>query len=88
MLSEINVSLYVEAGSLDEVSISFDDNSFNIIEYVNLGLQGSNKYYKLEETLIKFNNNASYSIDTKLLFKPPQFDKKILHHIWIWLGQP
>jgi hypothetical protein len=78
----INEQVRLFFSALDEVSISFDDNSFNIIEYVNLGLQGSNKYYKLEETLIKFNNNASYSIDTKLLFKPPQFDKKILHHIY------
>jgi hypothetical protein len=78
----INEQVRLFFSALDEVSISFDDNSFNIIEYVNLGLQGSNKYYKLEETLIKFNNNASYSIDTKLVFKPPQFDKKILHHIY------
>ncbi len=67
---------------LDEVSISFDENHFKIIEYVNLGLQNNNKYYQLEETIIKFENNANYSIETKLLFQPPQFDKKTLHHIY------
>ncbi len=67
---------------LDEVSISFNENYFKIIEYVNLGLQNSNKYYPLEETIINFENNASYSIDTKLLFEPPQYDKKTLHHIY------
>jgi len=67
---------------LDEVSISFDENHFKIIEYVNLGLQNNNKYYQLEETLINFENNANYSIETKLLFEPPQFDKKTLHHIY------
>ncbi|HEY5689729.1 MAG TPA: ATP-binding protein [Yeosuana sp.] len=67
---------------LDEVSISFDDSHFKIIEYVNLGLQNNNKYYQLEETIIKFENNANYSIETTLLFEPPQFDKKTLHHIY------
>ena len=67
---------------LDEVSISFDDNHFKIIEFVNLGLQNNNKYYPLEETIIIFENNANYSIETTLLFEPPQFDKKTLHHIY------
>jgi len=78
----INEQVRLFFSTLDEVSISYDDNAFKIIEYVNLGFQGANKYYQLEETLIKFNNNASYVIETKLLFKPPQFDKKILHHIY------
>ncbi|MBT8245903.1 MAG: ATP-binding protein [Winogradskyella sp.] len=68
--------------TLDEVSISFSDNKFIIVEYVKLGLQNSFKYYKLEETVINFGDNAQYSIDTKLLFEPPQFDKKTLHHIY------
>ncbi len=78
----INEQVRLFFSTLDEVSISYNENAFNIIEYVNLGLQGTNKYYKLEETLIKFNDNASYTIETQLLFEPPQFDKKILHHIY------
>ena len=78
----INEQVRLFFSTLDEVSISYNDNAFNIIEYVNLGLQGTNKYYQLEETLIKFNDNASYTIETKLLFEPPQFDKKVLHHIY------
>ena len=78
----INEQVRLFFSTLDEVSISYNENVFNIIEYVNLGLQGTNKYYKLEETLIKFNDNASYTIETQLLFEPPQFDKKILHHIY------
>ncbi|MDB2462903.1 DUF5929 domain-containing protein, partial [Algibacter sp.] len=38
--------------------------------------------FQLEETLIKFEDNAHYNIETKLLFEPPQFDKKVLHHIY------
>ena len=68
--------------ALDEVSISYSDNHFKIIEYVKLGLHNNYKYYQFEETLIDFTNNANYSIETKLLFEPPQFDKKVLHHIY------
>ncbi|WP_346881682.1 ATP-binding protein [uncultured Algibacter sp.] len=78
----INEQVRLFFSALDEVSINFDDDSFKIIEYVNLGLQGNNKYYKLEETIIKFEDNAGYNIETKLLFSPPQFDKKVLHHIY------
>ncbi|MGB5418205.1 ATP-binding protein [Algibacter sp.] len=78
----INEQVRLFFSALDEVSIEINDNSFKIIEYVNLGLQGSNKYYQLEETLIKFEENAQYNIETKLLFEPPQFDKKVLHHIY------
>jgi len=78
----INEQVRLFFSALDEVSISFDNDSFKIIEYVNLGFQNSNKYYQLEETIIRFENNANYSIETKLLFEPPQYNKKVLHHIY------
>ncbi|WP_452218471.1 DUF5929 domain-containing protein [Lacinutrix undariae] len=78
----INEQVRLFFSTLDEVSITFDENSFKIIEYVNLGLQNSSKYYPLEETIIHFSDNANYQIETQLLFQPPQFDKKVLHHIY------
>ena len=78
----INEQVRLFYSALDEVSIHCDDNSFNIIEYVNLGLNNSNKYYLLEETKIEFEANANYTINKTLLFDPPQFDKKLLHHIY------
>ncbi|MDG5490896.1 ATP-binding protein [Psychroserpens sp. SPM9] len=78
----INEQVRLFFSTLDEVSITYDSNTFKIIEYVSLGLQNQNKYYKLEETLIHFEDNAHYTIETKLLFEPPQFDKKVLHHIY------
>ena len=78
----INEQVRLFFSTLDEVSISFDRDQFKIIEYVNLGLQNNYKYYKLEETKILFEDNANYNIETKLLFEPPQFDKKVLHHIY------
>jgi hypothetical protein len=78
----INEQVRLFFSALDEVSISFDEDTFKIVEYVNLGFQKSNKYYQLEETLIKFENNANYNIETKLLFQAPQYDKKVLHHLY------
>jgi hypothetical protein len=78
----INEQVRLFFSTLDEVSITYDEDSFKIVEYVSLGLQNSYKYYPLEETNIHFGNNANYHIDTKLLFEAPQFDKKVLHHIY------
>ncbi|TYA60176.1 ATP-binding protein [Formosa maritima] len=78
----INEQVRLFYSTLDEVSISYDEDSFKIIEYVNLGLQNSYKYYPLEETIINFSNNVSYNIETTLIFEAPQFDKKVLHHIY------
>jgi len=78
----INEQVRLFYSTLDEVSISYDENSFKIIEYVNLGLQNSYKYYPLEETVIKFSDNVNYNIETTLIFDAPQFDKKVLHHIY------
>ncbi|MFI1744611.1 ATP-binding protein [Thalassobellus sediminis] len=78
----INEQVRLFFSALDEVAISFNADSFKIIEYVNLGFQNQNKYYQLEETIIHFENNANYNIETKLLFEPPQYDKKVLHHVY------
>jgi len=78
----INEQVRLFFSTLDEVSIEYDNDSFKIIEYVNLGLQGAVKYFQLEETTIRFEESANYTIDTTLLFEPPQYDKKVLHHIY------
>ena len=78
----INDQVRLFYSTLDEVSISFDNNSFKIVEYVSLGLQDNYKYYPLEETVIEFQDNASYSINSTLIFKAPEFDKTVLHHIY------
>ena len=78
----INEQVRLFFSTLDEVSIEYDNHSFKIIEYVNLGLQGTNKYFQLEKTIISFGESANYTIDTQLLFEPPQYDKKVLHHIY------
>jgi len=78
----INEQVRIFYSALDEVSISMTQDSFTILEYVLLGLQGNNKYYPLEELTLHFNENGSYYIDSDLVFEPPQYDKKVLHHIY------
>ncbi|RCW93754.1 ATP-binding protein [Winogradskyella arenosi] len=78
----INERVLLFYSALDEVAISFTEDSFKIVEYVRLGLHNSFKYYKLEEKTIHFSENANYTIEAKLIFEPPQFDKKVLHHIY------
>ncbi len=78
----INEQVRLFFSTLDEVTINFDDDSFKIIEYVNLGLHNQDMYFPLEKTIIKFENNANYTMDTTLLFEPPNYDMKVLHHIF------
>lgn len=78
----INEQVRLFYSELDEVSIAIDRNSFKIIEYVRLGLKDHFRYYPLEEVTINFRDNATYDIENNLLFRPPQFEKKSLHHIF------
>jgi len=78
----INEQVKLFYSALDEVSIHYNDSTFTTLEYVQLGLGKQQKYYPLEEVSITFMDNGSYTIDSELVFEPPQFDKKTLHHIY------
>lgn len=78
----INEQVRLFYSALDEITIDFNDDYFKIVEYVKLGLHSAAKYYPLEELTIIFNENGSYSIDSNLIFEPPQYDKKTLFHIY------
>lgn len=77
----INEQVRLFYSTLDEVSIRYTEDAFTITEYVHLGLNDNFKYYPLEEVTITFRENGSHSIDSKLLFEPPMFNKKTLYHI-------
>src|SRR5690606_16485978 len=68
--------------ALDEVIITFDDDSFTIVEYVPLGLNDKTSYYPLEKLTIRFKDNGYYKIEREMLFQPPEFNKKMLFHIY------
>ncbi len=78
----INEQVRLFYSDLDEVKISFNENCFIITEYILLGIDKEYKYYPLEKTIINFKENGRHDIATEFLFKPPQFDRKALHHIY------
>ena len=78
----INEQVKLFYSELDEVSIKITDDNFSILEYVKLGLNEEYQYYPLEKVDIEFRENATYEIKTEVVFKPPQFQKKTLYHIY------
>jgi len=86
-LSRVDIELINEQIKLfysaqDVVEITFNEDSFTIIEYVPLDLNDKIDYYPLEEQTIHFQDNGYYNISRKILFQPPSFNKKILHHVY------
>lgn len=77
----INEQVKLFYSALDEITITYDENSFSTLEYVQLGLGSQQKYYPLEEMVITFSENGKYTINSELVFKPPQYDKRTLHHV-------
>ena len=78
----INEQVKLFYSNLDEVTIQYNDDSFATMEYVKLGLSGKQRFYPLEELIITFQENGTYQIQTNLVFHPPQYDKKVLHHTY------
>ncbi|CAM1349528.1 ATP-binding protein [Tenacibaculum halocynthiae] len=78
----VNEQVRLFFSDLDDVQISFNEHSFIITEYILLGIDTSEKRYPLEKTIIHFKDNGIHDIASEFLFEPPQFDKKILHHIY------
>ncbi|KIA98219.1 ATPase AAA [Flavobacterium sp. KMS] len=86
-LSRVDIELINEQIKLfysaqDVVTITFDEDSFTILEYVPLGLNDKTSYYPLEQQTIHFFDNGYYKIDREILFQPPEFNRKMLYHIY------
>ena len=78
----INEQVKLFYSAQDDVTISFDQHSFTIVEFVPLGLNDKTSYYPLEEVTIRFFENGYYKIDRNMLFEPPVFNRKMLFHIY------
>ncbi|WP_413999656.1 ATP-binding protein [Flavobacterium sp. W1B] len=78
----INEQIKLFYSALDVVTIHCDEDSFTITEYVPLGLNDRTSYYPLEEQTIYFYENGYYKIENKMLFQPPEFNRKMLYHIY------
>ena len=86
-LSRVDISLINEQIKLfysaqDDVTITFDDDTFTILEYVPLGLNDKTTYYPLEKQTIRFYENGYYKIEREMLFEPPEYNRKMLFHIY------
>lgn len=86
-LSRVDIELINEQIKLfysaqDVVTIEYNDDTFTITEYVPLGLNDKTSYYPLEEQTIHFFDNGYYKIDRQILFQPPEFNRKMLYHIY------
>lgn len=78
----INEQVKLFYSALDEVSIVYTEDYFRITEYVHLGLNNQFQYYPLETVTIHFKESGFYTMETQLIFEPPKFNKKTLHHIY------
>lgn len=78
----VNEQIKLFYSAQDEVTIEYNDNNFIITEYIPLGLNDKTSYYPLEKVTITFFDNGYYKIENQMLFEPPQFNKKMLHHIY------
>ncbi len=78
----INEQVKLFYSTLDEITIDFTENSFTITEFVQLGLGKEQRYFPLEKVRIAFQDNGTYQITGELIFEPPQYDRKTLHHIY------
>jgi hypothetical protein len=78
----INEQVKVFYSAQDVVTIEYDEDSFTITEYVPLGLNDQTTYYPLEKQTIYFYENGYYKIENEMLFQPPEYNKKMLFHIY------
>ncbi len=78
----INEQVKLFYSALDEITISYNDDTFSTLEFVQLGLGSQQHYYPLEKMVITFSENGKYTINSELIFDPPQYDKKTLHHVF------
>ena len=78
----INERIKLFYSALDLVTIQFDENSFTIIEHVPLVLNDKTTLYPLEKVTLNFYENGYYKMESEMIFNPPQFNKKLLFHIY------
>ena len=85
--TRVNIQLVNEQVKLfysdqDQIQMQIKEDEFRILEYVRLCIGDHYKNYPLEKVHIKFKDNMMYDIQSKLVFEPPKFEKKFLHHIY------
>ena len=72
----INEQVKLFYSALDEITITYDESAFYIIEYVQLGLGKQLNYYPLEKVGITFSENGKYQIQSDLILIRPNMIKR------------
>jgi hypothetical protein len=78
----INEQIKLFYSALDVVTIAYDAHTFTITEFVPIEVNKTINYFPLEKQTLHFFDNGFYKIDREMLFNPPAFDKKTLHHVY------
>lgn len=78
----VNERIKLFYSALDEITIEYNEDTFCITEYIPLGLNDKTSYYPLEKQTLFFYDNGYYKIESAFLFEPPQFNRRMLHHIY------
>jgi len=78
----VNEQVKLFYSAMDDVTIDYTDSTFVITEYIPLGINDKTSYYPLEQLTITFFDNGYYKMETQMLFEPPQYNRKMLHHIY------
>lgn len=78
----VNEQLKLFYSALDEVTIDYSEKEFVITEYVKLGLKNAGSYYPFSRQTLYFLDNMTYKISSELIFEPPQFNRRMLYHIY------
>lgn len=86
-LSRVNIVLINDQqklfySALDEVTIEVNENQFIITEYLKLGLKNASSYYPFSKQTLDFQDNMTYKIASELIFKPPLYNQRMLHHVY------
>jgi hypothetical protein len=76
-----NKKIFISAVQYADIIIN--DKEFKIIELVPLGYDENFDLYPLEETSIKFLDNGTYSITTKIVFEFPNFPKEEIDKLYV-----
>jgi hypothetical protein len=62
----------------DEVSIFYNEDCFVITEYISVKINYKRDFFPLEKVSINFFENGNYNIEREVVFKTPNYNKKLL----------
>lgn len=74
----INEQVRLFYSALDEVSITFTEDAFEIVEYISAKIKPKREFFPFEKVSIVFSDNGDYRIHREMLFEKPKYDAKLL----------